>query len=426
MLNKVLIIENREDIYLSICEIFNSLDGRNFDYEWQKKIEDGLEQIASCVYDYCLIGNQLLSLHNDYLFQKISSLSNDILVIVYSGFDDDLVNINVFESKSCEHLIKGKFSKEALSNTIRYAVKNHEIHTMIQSKTDKFNAEGNFAALANTNLDGLLVLDENGTVLYGNPAAGDLYDCPGEELAGKQLGIPITSDKATVLDLIRKDGNVCIVEARFTNIDWTNQRAYLVSLRDITEQERTLSVLRQASIYDDLTGLYNRREANRFLQEEIARCKRYNQISSVLMFDIDNFKMTNDSIGHFAGDAALRWIGQIINEQIRSIDKVARFGGDEFIILFPAISGSLALIAAERICRTIANQPCQITIDHDKHEFLPLSISIGIAEIPTDGGSLDLILKVVDRALYKAKDLGGNQAVLYKSSTISEDRKGVS
>ena len=409
----VLIIEKKEDNYLLMCNLFKGLGDRDFNFIWKRDCENLEDLLQKNEVDYCLVNDQMFSKNEYNLLRNNQSLSG-MLTIALSGFDENAIKANIYVSNSSEYLIKGQFSREALNNIVHYAVKNNEMRKRIHSEANSVKTgEENFLSIANNNLDGLLVLDENGTVLYGNPAAGVLYDCSSKELTGRQLGIPITSDKVAILDLVRKDGEACVVEARFTNVEWANQAAYLVSLRDITEQERIITSLREASIYDELTGLYNRREANRLLNDEIEYCKRYKNKTSLMMFDIDSFKKINDTYGHVAGDNALKWISKIVTSQIRLVDKLARFGGDEFIILLPSTSGTSALIPARRICTKIAGQLCSLLVNKTERVDLKITISLGITEIPDYGDSVDSAIHMVDLALYKAKDLGGNCAFLY-------------
>lgn len=424
MTNNVLIIEKEEDAYLLMRSLFNNVCGGKFNFKWVREYGKVPELVRNHQFDYCVINGQMFSRRDCNLSLGDKYYSDSMLIIAISGIGKEELCVNIFESNSSEFLIRGQFSSEALNNVIRYVVRNRELQESIRAKTKDFQlSENNFLSIANNNLDGLLVLDENGTVLYSNPAAGVLYDCLPQQLVGKQLEIPITDDNISMLNLIHKDGNARIVEARITNVDWTNHKAYMVSLRDITEQERELSSLRKCSIHDELTGLLNRREANRLIRDEIECNKRYKHKSSLMMFDIDNFKEINDTYGHTAGDAVLTWFGQLITSQIRSIDKVARFGGDEFIILSPLIPKELALVPARRICTQIAKQCCSLSVYDERRVDLRITISLGITELPTYGDSVNTAINTVDRALYTAKASGGNCVCLYQSEMENKNKK---
>ena len=416
---RVLIIENNEEKCSVMRDCFAPMDDFIFIFDQKSSMQEGLEQLKKQYYDICLLERQHFTQNSHKYHQEINNINHLMQIWSFSNLEAELVDFSVFELETDIFLMKCQIHKDTLSNAIQYIIKSYGVRKQLEYKIEEFkNSEQNFQKMANTNLDGLLVLNQSGAVIFSNPAAGQLYDCLPKDLIGKQLGIPVSSDKKTTLELVRQDGNTCIVEARFSKIKWANQNAFLVSLRDITEQERLLDALHKASIYDELTGIYNRREANRILQEEIERCLRYKQISSLIMFDVDRFKAINDTYGHSAGDKALQWIAKIIKEQIRSIDKIARFGGDEFILLLPSISGESGLIPANRIRKVIESKSCLIKIDKNHKFLLPLTISIGLVEIPKYGQSLEAVLKVVDRALYAAKKQGGNCVYLYKPSKV--------
>jgi diguanylate cyclase (GGDEF)-like protein len=418
---RILLIESKDEQFISLRNLFSSMQDLSFEFERELSLQKGQEEIRENYYDICVTDQQLVDFEEKDFLKNIKNTNPLMQIWFLADLDKEFVDLTIFEVKSNDFIMKCQFHRDTISSGIHFILGSYGLRRQLESQIqDHKTSESNFLTMANTNLDGLLILDKNGTVIYCNPSAGQVYNCSQEELIGKQLGIPMTKGEKVILDLVRRDGANSIVEARFANINWTNQDAYLVSLRDITEQERLLEALHKASAYDDLTNLYNRREANCFLQDEIEQCKRYNRSSSLLMFDIDNFKKINDTYGHTIGDKALQWISKIINNKIRTVDKFARFGGDEFLVLLPSIVSESALVPASRICKAILDQPCPINLPENKVFLLPLTFSMGVAEIPKDGDSLEAIIKAVDSALYLAKDRGGNCAVLYMTSEIKK------
>ena len=412
---QILVIGQNEKTYHQIRDLFLSVKNISFVIDWQNSIQDGLNSIQTKQYEVCIFVDMAI---DDGMMQKLYTLnpSNKILqVFVLQSLEGEEIDVFIFNSDALEKPLECQFDMRALTGAIPFIIRSICVNKELELKIDELQkSKNNLLKMANTNLDGLLILDSDGYVLFGNPAAGQLYSCNPNDLIGKHLGIPLTSNKIVELEILRQDGITCIVEARFSDIEWTDKKAFLVSLRDITEQEHLLATLRKASIYDELTGLFNRREMNRLLEDEISRCTRYNYSSSVVMFDIDRFKAINDSYGHAAGDFALKWISQIINREIRAVDKAARYGGDEFIVLLPSSGSRSAGIPSQRICSAVARRPCIINVDDNKQISLHLTISLGLAEIPQNGDSLGLILKSVDKALYAAKDEGGNCVVQFQ------------
>ena len=155
---------------------------------------------------------------------------------------------------------------------------------------------------------------------------------------------------------------------------------------------------------DELTGLYVRREFNRFLRDEIVRAKRSDRAFSLLMVDADRFKDINDNYGHPVGDQVLRTLARILRRDMRAIDRVARIGGEEFAVIMPDTGADAALETAERI-RSMTEQKPALTADG---ESVDITISVGVATYPEDGNLPETLIAAADWALYQAKRAGRN------------------
>lgn len=153
---------------------------------------------------------------------------------------------------------------------------------------------------------------------------------------------------------------------------------------------------------DHSTGLLNRRSLNLKFEKEIQRSKRYKRSLSVLMGDLDGFKAYNDSLGHLMGDKLLKSISENLLNTVRSIDVIARYGGDEFVIILPETDKRVAVSIAERLRKNIE------ALDV-KTEAAPLTMTLGVASYPEDGNTLEALIEKADVALYSAKSRGGNR-----------------
>jgi diguanylate cyclase (GGDEF)-like protein len=182
-------------------------------------------------------------------------------------------------------------------------------------------------------------------------------------------------------------------------------------------QERTSELgeanakLRELSITDDLTGLFNRRYLVRALEAEFIRAIRYKRNFSVLLIDIDDFKQINDRYGHSCGDAVLIKLASLIRGGLRSSDVVARYGGDEISILLPETEKSKAAEVAEKLRGLIEGTP------FGWHgEAFNITCSIGIASAPDDRiADWNDLLDKVDQALYRGKETGKNVVFTFGS-----------
>ncbi len=162
------------------------------------------------------------------------------------------------------------------------------------------------------------------------------------------------------------------------------------------------------ALTDELTGLYNRRYLLAHLDELIARVSRDGLEAAVLLFDIDHFKRVNDTYGHAAGDDVLRELAARATNTVRSVDLVARLGGEEFVVVMPETGPAIAIAVAERLRQAVANEPFAIRASDDR---LPITVSIGVTSAVTAGDDRDRLLTRADDALYRAKADGRNRVV---------------
>ncbi len=176
--------------------------------------------------------------------------------------------------------------------------------------------------------------------------------------------------------------------------------------KEIDQVQEKRKALEKEVLIDQLTGIANRRSAKRRLKEEIHRYQRYRQFFSVLLFDIDHFKSINDRFGHWAGDKCLKELIKRIKPMLRETDFVARWGGEEFVILFPGTDVESASSVAERLRKAIENT----RFIYNKQE-IAVTISIGVTEIKSDDANLEAIFNRADTAMYEAKKKGRNLIV---------------
>lgn len=167
------------------------------------------------------------------------------------------------------------------------------------------------------------------------------------------------------------------------------------------------SQTRYLSLTDALTGLYNRRHFNAELEREFMRSKRYGGNLCIAIIDIDFFKKINDTYGHLCGDYVLKEVAYLILENFRKTDMVFRYGGEEFVVIMTETSLENSLIPLERLRKTIEDNNFMY-----KGKKITVTVSIGVETNQTD--TTDEFLNNADKALYKAKQNGRNQTVLFK------------
>jgi diguanylate cyclase (GGDEF)-like protein len=199
-------------------------------------------------------------------------------------------------------------------------------------------------------------------------------------------------------------GLIALGEADHSLADAAQALALLGTLAGASlENARLLRRLQYEAVTDGLTGAYNYRHLMRRIDEEIERTRRHGSPFSVLMVDVDNLKEYNDQFGHLGGSAALRELAQVLTQQSRGIDVVAKYGGDEFGVLLPETAWPGAVTYAQRVVDRVAAHH----FENDSQRRL--TISAGIAVHPDEGSSAKGILQKADERLFEAKSDGRNR-----------------
>lgn len=193
----------------------------------------------------------------------------------------------------------------------------------------------------------------------------------------------------------------------FTRIEATHLDTLIPQAGIALDNLHMRTTIQNIATTDDLTQLLNARTIKASIREEIRRAARYNRPLSILILDVDNFKSFNDTYGHPQGDLMLRHISRLLKENLRLVDKVGRYGGEEFVVLMPETHKDDAFRLAERIRAAIEAQGALFINDR----WVYRTVSIGVASFPEDGLNSDEILQLADKALYRAKNSGKNRVV---------------
>lgn len=273
---------------------------------------------------------------------------------------------------------------------------------------------------------GVWIMDATGKILYGNPAGQRIWagsqqvgvelfgECrgwwvatgerisPEEWAAARALKNGETSIDEEVEIECYDGSRKIILNSAMPIRDTDNSIAGAVIVHhDITERKRFEEQLREMSERDPLTNTYNRRHLYTILETETERARRYGTGLSVVMFDIDHFKIVNDTYGHLAGDRVLLRIAEIVQQELRSVDLLARYGGEEFLIVAPGIGRQRAVVLAERL---------RVLIAAEKFDDLPqITCSFGVYQFEDE--NTDALFRRVDDLMYKAKQQGRNRVV---------------
>jgi diguanylate cyclase (GGDEF)-like protein/PAS domain S-box-containing protein len=298
-------------------------------------------------------------------------------------------------------------------------------------KTDVLQeGEARFRALVQNSFDIITIHDSSGVTLYESPAASRILGYPPGALIGKTPFETLhPKDVARARDafdaLIRGEASAAPVMMRFRHADgsWIHLealgnnlldhpgiRGIVLTSRNITERKRAEERVQYLANYDVLTGLPNRFLMQDRLTQVIAHAYRNRLRAALVHIDLDRFKVVNETLGHYVGDALLKQAAERIRKATREADTVARVGGDEFTLVFPNVTSLQTLSAAAEVMLDELARPFP-----SEGQELFVSASVGISLFPDDAGSVEELIKHADAAMSSAKHLGRNNFQFYNA-----------
>ena len=262
--------------------------------------------------------------------------------------------------------------------------------------------------------EGILVIDDKNRLIDFNQACKEIFSWLDLNRIGIDIGIFPEGKKILgqtgqhfEMKIIKDRVEKCYEFRKTPLMDQNTKLGFVYFIQDISRQKEMIQALHDIASYDSLTEIFNRRKLMYELDKELLRMVRYGHCMSVLMIDIDHFKLVNDQHGHQAGDEVLKTLAATCRDRIRRTDIIGRYGGEEFLIILPEINEENALYVAEIIRKCVAdlNFFANCSVIH-------ITISIGVKTVYSyeENLNIETIIKGADSALYHAKNNGRNQS----------------
>jgi len=432
----------------SILEILGQyLGDEAYDCTLTTSASEALALLEARRFSLLLTDLKMPEMHGIEVVKRARILDPDLAIIVVTALLDTTNAIEAMRAGADDYLLKPfnlgeiSLSVEKALDRRRLVIENRrhqeELEIRVREATadlERTNRELRetkeyLENLLQSSIDAIITLDHEQRISYANRSAGIIFGCPVEALYGAPLERFLPGGKEEVRYLLRILENDQFVRNYETELVSQNRLQFPVNLslslirdaegsvistlvfcKDITEQKRLEAELKEMSIKDSLTDLYNQRYFYDRLESEIERAKRQGHPLSLLLFDIDQFKVYNDCHGHLEGDKVLRAVGQVVMECTREhVDIGFRYGGDEFTVILPEAGEEQALSIAERIRATF-----------EENHFDHLTLSVGLMSY-RKGSSLRSFIRFTDAMMYDAKRSGGNRVFVFRPETEAEE-----
>jgi diguanylate cyclase (GGDEF)-like protein/PAS domain S-box-containing protein len=434
---KVLLIEDNPVTIQVIRDMLSGVSPDAFVLECSLRLEAGMESLHAVDPDVILLDLNLPDTTGLNTLLVLVEHAPTLPIVVLTAIDDEKIGLEAVKRGAQDYLIKGEVTKELLARSLAYAVERKRMEEELKRAHEEFQVllKDRTAELSHANQElheeiterkrteerllsllkavesmqiGVTITDLEGNIVYTNPSEAAMHGYAVEELIGMPARIlaqaaaarPMSKDKIKTMKSftrettnIKKDGTIFPVNLISDVVrNETGDPIYLVTTSaDITDRKKMEQELTRLSITDDLTGLFNQRHFHRKLNDEIKRAYRTGAPMSLLIFDLDNFKIYNDTYGHLKGDEVLREVGRITKSAVRSgVDAAFRYGGDEFAVILPHTGGDDADQLGIRIHQQISSR------------FSEIGISCGIAHL-TENVSLQELIDTADKEMYKTK-----------------------
>ncbi len=279
---------------------------------------------------------------------------------------------------------------------------------------------------------GIIVTDDHNMIVDRNPFAAHLMGVffgIGQEISGRNTGDVFSSFPQWIEMLTR--GEAGQMELQSPVVDGENAKFIRIKvypmisergraigsvslLRDITERRMQERRLRSMADQDSLTGLLNRNGFMQALQDELVQAEQCAEPVSVLMIDLDQLKLLNDTYGHFSGDKALLAVADALRRTLRQQDAIGRIGGDEFAVVLPGLGGQEAAAVADRLRHEVSTGDVEMESGETQH----ITVSIGVCDNSLSDAGAEKIVKLADKAMYVAKRLSRNCCVTWDAAMI--------
>jgi len=420
---KILVLDDDENDFLLTEDMLRQVYGSGLVVDHASHCMAADRMIEANDYDACLVdfflGEDISGIDWAQALISLRGIESPPIIMLTGVDYFENIDLNASEHGIADFIVKSELTPKHLEHCIRYAIQTRRIFREL------FRSNARYRLFFDHAFEGILLLDEHGKVLQANRSAELMFCYEKESMTGLYIHQlisdfsleeyalpekpPAMQDTQAVMERMKgrdQRGHPLDLEVGISMSKLGDEAFYAISLINIRHHLAQHEALIKLAHTDSLTGLMNRRQFRILADQEFLRAERTQHQIFLMMLDIDHFKRINDTHGHDIGDQALIAIAEVLDKGIRSMDILARWGGEEFLILLPETSLDGATLIAERIRQQVS----EIRLPKIPEG---LTISIGLCEAKP-GMELKTATGLADEALYQAKANGRNQVVCHE------------
>jgi diguanylate cyclase (GGDEF)-like protein/PAS domain S-box-containing protein len=438
---RILVLDDEESILEILGHHLNEVGHHTFLNQYPA---EALARLENERFDLLITDLKMPSIHGIEVVQRAKALDPKMAVVVVTAMMDVTNAIEALRAGADDYLLKPfnlveitisvnrvlerrRLLLEIDQHHIELEKRVNEATAELQAKNEELHRTKTYLEnLLNSSVDAIVTVDTDGHITFANPGTATMLGHKDTELNARPISDILVGGQDEVAyiqgmvgidtplqnyetELIHASGaHVPVNVSLSVVLDSEGKVATVLAIcKDITAQKRLEAELKEATVKDALTSLYNHGYFFDRLDSEIERARRQGHPLSLMLFDIDEFKSYNDRHGHLEGDRVLRTVGQVIRQCTREhVDLGFRYGGDEYTVILPEAEEKEALVIAERIRRVFAS-----------HRFDQLTLSIGLMQFQP-GISARSFIRYTDSMMYKAKRSGGNKVCVFERHQI--------
>ena len=395
----VVLIEDRKADARLVAHTLESFPDARFEITLFDRLTPASEHLERQIPDIIVADLNLPDSTGLHTFSQLQRVAPTVPLVIMTAQADSELGVRAVDAGAQDYLVKGEVEGQGLGRLLLQAIARQKLRqTMSDRIREAERSHTRMHSLVDLNMDGMLIVDRDGEVIFANRRAEELFGRSKTDLAGLWLGRPIADQTGRLITLVDPDGKTHQVSMRMQATGWDDGDAFMVLLSAVTDATGGIARLGGHSV-DNVTGLFSRD----MFYEQARLCLQHARAGSLtpalLCVNIDNFRRINEAMGHGSGDELLRLAGTRIRRQLRSGDIVGRFSGDEFLVLLAPLRRAVDADAVADKIMIALSEPIDLW-----RSDLRVTARAGVSVYPHDGNSVDELVRHAQVAARRAKE----------------------